>query len=705
VGKNGDSNHKKNGGVFVEEKVSYPGQLVFGLDIGTRSVVGTIGYKEKDQFYVVAQILKEHESRAMIDGQIHDISKVAETINDVKKSLEQETNRVYKDVCIAAAGRVLQTITVNVEEKYRSDHKIKEDDLYGINSLGVEKAYQEFNKENTSGVEFYCVGYSVIQYYLNGYPINNLIDHKARSISVDLIATFLPDDVVSGLYEAVGKADLHVVNMTLEPIAAIQVAIPQNYRTLNIAMVDVGAGTSDISVTKDGSIIGYGMIPFAGDALTEVISKNYLCDFTTAERIKCEVEEREEISYIDIMGLKQIIKKEEIQKIVIPVIKKLAGEVAEKIKELNGTKPVSAVFVVGGGGKFDGFCDALAEQLDILKERVALRSVDAIGNIHFLNGNDGNDSLLVTPVGICLNFYEQNNNFIYVTFNGKKIKLYDNSKLSVVDATMQSKYLNENLFPKRGSSLHIKVNGKPRMIRGKAGEAPVFKVNGKEGDIKTEIHANDKIIIKKPKPGEAASMDVNELPEFQGRIQVKVLNKEILLPKYASVNGKLKSGFYSLKNYDEVEMLSFYTVEQILEFLDVSISKEFCFLVNHVKSDLNTPVYDKFSLEWIKKEEVESFNLPLEKEEAQVKKEEALVERHKASVEIKDSLMIVIVNGESVKLTGKSKYVFVDVFDYIEFDLTKSKGKGIVTTVNGKIAEYMEEVHDRDEIEIYWNQK
>ena len=47
---------------------------VYGLDIGTRSIVGTVGYRQKDRFVVVAQQSIEHESRAMIDGQIHDIN-------------------------------------------------------------------------------------------------------------------------------------------------------------------------------------------------------------------------------------------------------------------------------------------------------------------------------------------------------------------------------------------------------------------------------------------------------------------------------------------------------------------------------------------------------------------------------------------------------------------------------------------------------
>ena len=54
--------------------------LVFGLDIGTRSVVGTVGYRQGDRFVVTAQEIRQHQTRAMLDGQIHDINRVAATI-------------------------------------------------------------------------------------------------------------------------------------------------------------------------------------------------------------------------------------------------------------------------------------------------------------------------------------------------------------------------------------------------------------------------------------------------------------------------------------------------------------------------------------------------------------------------------------------------------------------------------------------------
>ncbi len=62
----------------------------------------------------------------------------------------------------------------------------------------------------------------------------------------------------------------------------------------------------------------------------------------------------------------------------------------------------------------------------------------------------------------------------------------------------------------------------------------------------------------------------------------------------------------------------------------------------------------------------------------------------------------VIVNNTPVVLEGKSEYVSVDVFETIDFDRSRTKGMGIVTTLNGRPAQYMEAIHDGDVLEIYW---
>ena len=474
-------------------------QLVFGLDIGTRSIVGTVGYKQSlNGFTVVAQEIKMHDTRAMMDGQIHDINKVAETIGQVKRSLEKQIGQKLEEVCIAAAGRVLKTVTVHVDTEFTQEVTVNTEMIRALELLGVENAYQQIkNEAKEDDINYYCVAYTVIKYYLNDFPITNLEDHKANKIAADVLATFLPDEVIGGLYTAVEKAGLRVANLTLEPIAAIQVAIPEKFRLLNIALVDVGAGTSDISITREGSIIAYGMIPMAGDALTEHITGAHLVDFATAEKIKLDSNtKKKSISYKDIMGLSQKTTPADVREELVPVVEHMTKQVADKIKELNGGKPVSAVFVVGGGGKISGYTESLAAQLGIPKERVALRGEEVLGFVRFEQEGIKKDPTLVTPIGICLNYYENKNNFIFVTVNGESVKLYDNNKLTVIDAALQNGFPNEYLFPRRGKELNFTLDGVKRMVRGEAGEAAEITVNGKPAAFNSPIEPNAKIEIR-----------------------------------------------------------------------------------------------------------------------------------------------------------------------------------------------------------------
>ena len=277
-------------------------KVVFGLDIGTRSVVGTIGYQQENKFHVMAQKVKLHETRAMLDGQIHDIAKVSSTILSVKEELERETGIELTDVCIAAAGRVLRTVQALYEEEYEEEKNITQEDIYHLESRAVEAAYAEFMQKYKSDEKFFLVGYTVRHFYMNGAPIVNLEGHNLLKAGVDVIATFLPQDVVDGLYTACEREGLHVANLTLEPIAAIRVAIPEKFRSLNMALIDVGAGTSDICVTSEGTIIAYGMIPEAGDHLTEIIAQNYQVDFHTADQIKIEGSTKPTVTFYDVMG-------------------------------------------------------------------------------------------------------------------------------------------------------------------------------------------------------------------------------------------------------------------------------------------------------------------------------------------------------------------------------------------------------------------
>ena len=116
----------------------------------------------------------------------------------------------------------------------------------------VQKAQQELLKNELDQAKspyYYCVGYSVLYYRLDGEEIGSLIDQTGNSAAVEVIATFLPRVVVESLLSALKRSDLEMEALTLEPIAAINVLIPPSMSRLNIALVDIGAGTSDIAIT------------------------------------------------------------------------------------------------------------------------------------------------------------------------------------------------------------------------------------------------------------------------------------------------------------------------------------------------------------------------------------------------------------------------------------------------------------------------
>ncbi|MDE6204261.1 MAG: cell division protein FtsA, partial [Lachnospiraceae bacterium] len=283
-----------------------------------------------------------------------------------------------------------------------------------------------------------------------------------------------------------------------------------------------------------------------------------------------------------------------------------------------------------------------------------------------------------------------------------------------------------NLFPKRGQALNFTVNGKPRMARGQAGEAAVITINGETADIHAAVHANDIIQVTESTAGEEGHMNIGSLPESSESLTVYVNERKVEVPRFASVNGLLKSNYYEIKEGDQVEILNYYTVGQIAEFMDVALDPHMNLYVNNSLADKDTPVYENFSVLWT----LETLPLPTagrdgeepEEEETDFAGEEFQEERKppdspaarereqernrrmgRAEPVMKEEPVSigVIVNGRPVTLSGKAHYVYVDVFDFIDFDLSTPKGS-IVNKINGRSAKFMEPLAPGDVIEIYW---
>ncbi|SFH53055.1 cell division protein FtsA [Tindallia magadiensis] len=619
-------------------------KMALALDIGTRSVVGLLGSLEEQKLVVHHSVVVFHENRAMFDGQIHDIEEVAKVIRKVKEKLESECGYELKEATIAAAGRALLTESVTVDLGLGHLQDVKWSHIQQIELKALQEAERQLEKSNAGDLRYFCVGHSIIQYYLDGTLIKNPLNHKGEMLSVHLIATFLPKLVVDSLYASVTGAGLEVDYMTLEPIAAIEVAVPENARLLNIALVDIGAGTSDIAITKDGSIHAYAMTDVAGDELTEYLAREKMLDFDSAESIKCQISITEKLDYEDILGIRHEELSEELIETITPAMKSVATQISESILKHNGKTP-SAVFLIGGGSRMKGLPKMISQALELPEERVSVRNISTIQQLLY-HPQDPIGPEGITPIGILKKaLLKRHSDFIEITVNGRPIKLFQTRKLCIRDGLAALQYDPHLLIPKRGESVYITVNGEKREYYGEYGDPAIITKNQKKASLETELLNGDKVMIQPATTGPSAHVMLYDI--LNDDYQDKTLKH----------NGNFTETNCRLSNGDEI---SYKTLNHTVENADEITEKEDKDLL---KDNKVIPSNDSNSQENI--------------------------------IEIK-------YNGNPLTITTeKESLIFVDLFDYIDFDRSEVQGE-LILRHNGQPAEYISPIKTMDEVWIYW---
>lgn len=672
--------------------MSQKNNLVFGFDIGTRSIVGVAAvndFNEKDHFRVEAAHVEFHTSRSMLDGQIQDINEVAKTIYKVKMALEAKTGTTITEAYVAAAGRVLQTVEVEAEKDLEEDTLITADMISSLELLALEKAKKELHSGNKD--RFYAIGHSVMKYYLNDYEIVNLLEQRGKKIGLKILATFLPVEVVESLYQVMDKAEMKVAYLTLEPIAASQIAIPVSFRLLNIALVDVGAGTSDIALTNAGTISAYGMIPVAGDEITEFVVQQYLVDFETAEQMKINSTTAEgSIEYTDIMDLPQSVSVDDFMTSIEPILDNITSQVAKKIIQLNGDKAPNAIFIVGGGGQVKGFAEMLAEKIGLPQTRVSLRGKEALKDIEVVDETFKKNPEFITPIGICYKgLADSRKDFIQVYLNDKPIRLFNKRNLTIMDIMATAGIDPRNFLLTKGSDIHFYYNGKAYSQEGEYGEVAEIYRNHDKAMLSDSIESNDYIYFSEAKRGKNAKLSIYQfMTEKLGMAETEVSQDYY----YVTVNGKLIASLHQLINEndrifcrlrkEEDEWYANEEPEVALSEKEDDKTEEMAFhAIEEKPEDKLVAVTDSAI----------SADSPAQNSEM----------KNSEPAEPQTEELSVMVNNTVLTLKGKKKYIFVDIFDYIEFDRSQVKGR-LVAKKNGENTSYVEPLNENDVLEIYW---
>ena len=547
--------------------------LLFALDIGTRSVVGLVGEKTEDSINIIAYERREHHTRAMLDGQINDVPEVARIIAEVKNKLE-ETCGTLKKVSVAAAGRALCTIKSTAEiETYERGFLTKSDEQ-ALELAAIQSAQHKLATSNTINdpTAYYCVGYSVISFTLDNTLLKTLVGQRGKTTGVELIATFLPKQVIDSLQSVITIVNLEMATLTLEPIAAINVLIPQTMRHLNLVLVDVGAGTSDVAITKDGSVIGYGMVPCAGDEITEAISQKYLLDFNIAEKVKRELNDlkQEKVLFSDVLGLMHEIPANDIIRSIEQDVAQLAQAIALQIMTLNTTPP-QAVLLVGGGSLTPMLPELLAQALDIPAPRVAIRRPDTIEGITKIP-----ESLCtpdaVTPLGILKLSASPALNFINVTFNNVPLRLFNLGQLTIADALLAAGIDMRSLRGRPGMGITINFNEQTKFFPGTQGTPSHIELNGTVASLSQGLNQNDTIKITKGMDGTAPLVYFSDIIEMPTSFPIFINEQPYDILPTLIINGAKAEYNTLLVDRDQVSYYLPVTLEEVLSTTDKQLA-------------------------------------------------------------------------------------------------------------------------------------
>ncbi|HEY4532097.1 MAG TPA: cell division FtsA domain-containing protein [Kurthia sp.] len=328
-------------------------------------------------------------------------------------------------------------------------------------------------------------------------------------------------------------------------------------------LVDIGAGTSDIAITDQSTVTAYGMVPTAGDEITEALSDHYLLDFPVAESLKRELSIQSEVTISDILGFDEQVAVTEVIQNIEPAIDHLATTIAREILKLNGQKSPKAVILIGGGSLTPQINTKLSQSLALPDNRVAVRDIDAINNLTRAEHVKATPEL-VTPIGIAISAKNMPIKYMAVQVNNQVVRMFELKEMTVTDALLSANINASKLYGKPGLAMSVTLNGQTIHIPGELGSPTMIKINGEVATMKSSIKNGDVIELIEGKNGENASATASDLIDNATTQVILVNGQPYSITAKLKINGSTAAFSQQLHEGDEILVETTSTLQQLM---------------------------------------------------------------------------------------------------------------------------------------------
>lgn len=532
---------------------------IYAADIGTRKIAGIVGRSGAGYVEAVALEMREHAERALWDGQVHDVPLVAKALKDITTALERRLGEPLKRVALAAAGRSLCTRTAKAALPLERHRLIDAATVQRLVHQAVNTVFRSM------GEDFQCVGYTPVRFLLDGEEIMNLEGLTGKEACAEVLATFLPRVVLDGLLSSAEHAGLQVESVTLEPVAAMEAVLPRDLRILNLALVDIGAGTSDIALIRDRVVFSLDMVPVAGDEITEALCRAFLIDFQEGERVKRAFSDPavSTVQVQDFFGRSREIHRLEAQEVFHEAVRGLCRAVADKILEKNGAPP-DALLLVGGASATWGLVEGFQEALNLEKKRIGARQLasprlkDATG---MLQGG-----AWATPAGILLSAAFEKSLFVRRFFLNDQPKAVLYSKPPTVQEALEQLGLPlRALRPSLAKPRSFFLGGRLVQWKMQEPEDAVVSVDGEPVSFGSPLSQDARVRYQPPKEMLPLIPKVRDLPNLSEPLRLFLNGVPVSIKTQVFVNGRRAQDEEDIPEGAQVEIRMPQTYRELLE--------------------------------------------------------------------------------------------------------------------------------------------
>ena len=380
--------------------------IAVGLDIGTTKIVAMIGKKNE---YGKLEILGVGKSKSLgvARGVVNNITQTIQSIQQAV--LEAETKSGYKinNVVVGIAGQHIRSIQ-------HSDYIIRNNSDEVISGNDIQLLIDQVSKLAM------LPGEEIIHVLPQEYKIDGQSDIKepigmyGGRLESSFHVVVGQASSIRNVARCVQSANIELSGLTLEPLASANAVLSQEEKEAGVALIDIGGGTTDLAIFKDGIIRHTAVIPFGGNVITDDIKEGCSIIEKQAELLKVKFGsawpgENKDNEIVSIPGLRGREPKEislkNLSKIIHARVVEIIEQVFNEIKEYGHDDPrnklIAGIVLTGGGSQLKHI-KQLVEYITGMDTRIGYPNEHLAGN----SDEEISCPLYATVVGLVMNSIE-----------------------------------------------------------------------------------------------------------------------------------------------------------------------------------------------------------------------------------------------------------------------------------------------------------